>query len=515
MVNFNTTKALSTLINPSSILPVATIEAVTTGGRTYQAYKRGGKEEGTERLREESISAVFWLFGVKVLNSLGDFLGKKIGIENLDIDLGADELRAPYLNIPESKRFKTCAFKFGKIIGSAAIATFLMGVVLPRFNHKLTNMARKAQGLEPIPEKNEKKSANNASKKIETEGLKQNQMSAQNFAVLSSGAKPLNIQDFVSSSKEDAKNLTFKGVTEFLATGSHYLENNTACRLMSTDVGMIAGRVANSRNKFEGMEFLFRDTSSIYFYLFAAPHTHALLNKITNNTAIHPDSLNVLKAHLVTSIGEDKISLDDFMKRTKTVPPDIKDALSKVPFDKKGVVTLDKFNEATNSIYKEKAKIMSQMQPKMKGVSLLSKQQAELVLSSGWISEPEFLKKAVNAGTYGAALDNKKYVPRKTIEKIVSSLDKFNDNLVKYAKSKGVDEIDAKFIEKYAKRTLNMNLAFRVSGMAVAGFGLAYLIPKLQYKMTELRTGSKQFPGTATYSNDNNDIKNTPLNANA
>lgn len=503
MVNFNATKALSTLMDPGKILPVAIIEGVTTGGRTYQAYQRGGKEEGSERLREESISAVFWLFGVKVLNSLGDFLGKKIGIENLDIDLGRDELRAPYLNIPEASRFKTCAFKFGKIITSAAIATFLMGVVLPRLNHKITNMARKAQGLEPIPEKGENKPS------------KTNENAAKAAGVSSFALGAPNIYDFINSSKQNAKNLSFKGITEFLATGSHYLENNTACRLMSTDVGMIAGRVANSRNKFEGMEFLFRDTSSIYFYLFAAPHTHALLNKITNNTPIQPDSLDVLKTHLVTSIGDEKMSLDDFLKRAKTAPSDIDNIMSNIPFDKKGIITLDKFNEATHNAYKQKAKIMSQMQPKMNGVSLLSKQQAERVLSSGWTSEPEFLKKAVNAGTYGAALNDKKYVPRKTIEKIVTSIDKFNDNLVKYAKSKGVDEIDAKFIEKYAKRTVNMNLAFRIAGMAVAGFGLAYLIPKLQYKMTELRTGSKQFPGTATYSDDKNDAKNKPLNASA
>ena len=66
MVNFNTTRALSTLVNPDKILPVAVIETVGTVGRTYQGYKRGGKVEGRERFREETTGAIFWLFGVKI-----------------------------------------------------------------------------------------------------------------------------------------------------------------------------------------------------------------------------------------------------------------------------------------------------------------------------------------------------------------------------------------------------------------------------------------------------------------
>ena len=40
---------------------------------------------------------------------------------------------------------------------------------------------------------------------------------------------------------------------------------------------------------------------------------------------------------------------------------------------------------------------------------------------------------------------------------------------------------------------------------------LEILIPKIQYKLTELRTGSKEFPGTANYSKDAEN-KNTGKN---
>ena len=59
----NSTKALSTLLNPDKILPVAIVETAGTAGRTYKGYQRGGKIEGRERLREETSTAIFWLFG--------------------------------------------------------------------------------------------------------------------------------------------------------------------------------------------------------------------------------------------------------------------------------------------------------------------------------------------------------------------------------------------------------------------------------------------------------------------
>jgi len=475
MVNFNTTTALSTLMNPDKILPVAIIETVGTAGRTYQGYKRGGKVEGRERLREETTGAIFWLFGVKVLNKIGDFIGKKIGIQNLDVDLGKDELRAPFLNNVKEGAGKTAAFKFGKVAASAAIATFFMGFVLPKINHKLTEMSQEKdkEAKNPPP-----------------------------VSLISPSF--LSMDDFVKNSKKQS--LNFKGtgaVVDFLSTAAYNLENKTAWRLMSTDVGMIAGRVANSRNEFEGFEFLFRDSTAIYFYLFATPHVVSLLNKITGNTPVHPDSLEVYKNHLTNLMGDGKYSLEEFSSKTKEIPSNLSEILEKIKF-KKDVTTLKEFNEATSNLYEAKALKMSELQPKMLNESILSKQQVIDVLSSGWNTEPEFIKKALEAGTYGASSDSKKFVSRKVTEGIRESIDKFSSNLVKYASNKGLKEVDASVVQNFAKRTTNLNFAFRLLGMAVSGFGIAYLIPKIQYKLTELRTGSKEFPGTADYSDKKN-----------
>lgn len=496
MLNLNTTKALSTLMNPDKILPVAMIEVACTGGRTYNGYKRGGKVEGRERLREETTGAVFWLFGVKVLNKIGDIIGEKIGIKNLDVDLGKDELRAPFLNNVKEGANKTIAFKFAKVAGSAAIATFFLGFVLPKVNQKITELSRNKERDSAVQPSGDNLELNNDEKN--------KQLNGQSLILPSAmGLTYPSMDNFVNSVKQ--KNITFKGnspVIDFLSTAAYNLENKTAWRLMSTDVGMIAGRVANSRNKFEGFEFLFRDTTSIYFYLFATPHVVSLLNKMTGNTPIHPDSLEVFKNHLVNSMGDEKYTLEEFKQNTKEAPADLTNILAKIKF-KKDVVSLNEFNNATAGLYKEKALKMSQLQPKMLGESILSKQQIVDVLSKGWNTDPEFIKKVLDAGTYGAASNPKKFVSRKVVEGIRDSVDKFTQNLVKYASDKGIKEIDAKFVQSFAKRTTNMNFAFRVLGMIVSGFGIAFLIPKIQYKLTELRTGSKEFPGTKDYSDDN------------
>ncbi len=486
MLNFNTTKALSTLINPDKVLPVALVETAGTVGRTYKGYQRGGKIEGRERLREETSTAIFWLFGVKVLNSIGDFIGKKLGLKYLNTDLGRDELRAPFLNIPKDVRAKTCAFKFGKVAASALIATALTGFILPKLNHKITNWSKAKVGEEA----NNIQNGSNVSKEVSA------------LKLAPSSFVP-SMEEFANNAKKSA--LSFKGgLVENICKITHFAENTTVGRLISTDAGMIFGRVKNSRNPFEGFEFAFRDTSSIYFYLFATGHTAALLAKVTGNTPMHPDVLKVTEQHLVKSMGDNKFTPDEFANYSKTVPANISSVLAKIPFNKKGVVTLDEFKAATGGMYDTKARLMSEMQPLLDGKSVLSKMQAADIISEGWNTNPEFLKNALDKGTYGAALDKSKYVSRKVCEEIRTSVDKFTENLVKNAKAKGVDLIDADFVKKFSKQTTNKNLLYRLAGIAVSCFGIAWLIPKIQYKITEIRTGSKDFPGTADYSNPSN-----------
>ena len=77
--------------------PIIGLEATVTGGRTLQAYKRGGEDEARDRLIEETTGAVVWLGGVKVINDyVGDPILKKLF--GADFDVGKDKLRTPFDN---------------------------------------------------------------------------------------------------------------------------------------------------------------------------------------------------------------------------------------------------------------------------------------------------------------------------------------------------------------------------------------------------------------------------------
>ena len=83
-----------------SIVPVMLLEAFVEGGRTYQAYRRGGFTEARERFTEEFVGAVFWFSGVPLFDKLiNKFVGEKIyKLPETDFHTGKDELRNPFKN---------------------------------------------------------------------------------------------------------------------------------------------------------------------------------------------------------------------------------------------------------------------------------------------------------------------------------------------------------------------------------------------------------------------------------
>lgn len=139
-------------------LPVIALEAFVEGGRTYQAYKRGGFDEARERITEEFSGAVFWLGGVTALNALFEKLGQKIlKLPNINVDIAKDGSHNPLANYLHSERTKEGAkilektmarFKFVKVISSVLIANAFIGFVLPKINQAITRSYHKNKPLQ-------------------------------------------------------------------------------------------------------------------------------------------------------------------------------------------------------------------------------------------------------------------------------------------------------------------------------------------------------------------------------
>ena len=233
-------RIITSMTRADAMGPIIALEATVTGGRTIQAHKRGGIEAARERLIEESTGAVVWLGGVKFLNWVGDKILDKAFKTNFDV--GTDNvLRTPFENF--IKRFPNqrlspraiSLIKAGKVLSSVLLADAFIGLVVPPLNQKLTRKLR-------------------AKKEAET----------QDKLVLEKNVEA------------NSANPTFKG--SLINAFTHAIENTNTGKLLSTDAGLVSGRMYSARNKEERREIAIRDIGSIYFYMWAQGHVGSLMN---------------------------------------------------------------------------------------------------------------------------------------------------------------------------------------------------------------------------------------------
>lgn len=290
-------KPLGQFYNSNAVIPTLIIESGVTAGRSYEANKRGGKKEATERLVEQGISALVWVYGVKILQKTGEFLGKKIfknasafkegansnnelasRIKNFDFDINKEVIKRNNINP------KIANFKCANMVAATAIATVFIGFILPKINHKISSKINK---------KNEEK--NNVS-----------------------ALKPVSFEDY-------KKQISFKG--NAINSFANILENNSTARLFITDLGVVSGRFKNGRNKYERIEGLFRDIASIYFYLGATNNIVGLLNKLTSTVNIDPKVAEAELEALREQI-QNKGNVEEFLSKIKDNSNFTKKALS-------------------------------------------------------------------------------------------------------------------------------------------------------------------------------------------
>lgn len=523
--------AVSILGDSSKLPPVIMLEGTVTGGRTYQAYKRGGKTEALERVREESIAAFFWIFGVKMFNKIGDAIGKHVlKLPITDFDTGEDALRTPMKNAIESIRYKKPAeflkgkardavingreisdkalagFKFGKIALSVLASISVIGIALPKFNQKLTaNRLKKEKA-----EKDNKKNSN----------------------IIPSGIESFKQKIGASTA---ASGVAFAG--SFLNTASYNLENHPIIRLLANDCGMLVGRTANARNKDERIEILFRDVASIYFYLRCREDIKNLLQNHTSGgklTKLNPNCAGVVSDFMLKKAKESGgiLNMDDFKGKisegNKAVLAEFDERAKKEGSKiKDGVIDLDELKRFLPETLWEKAEKMSRLQPKQQLTrSVLTREQLEDVLSDGGMTNPEFLldayKKHFNKKKFftkevdDILTNDYKFISKKDINAFRSDLKEYVNAVSEYAakrSSEVSDEIIKKgysatddlikkgsvvtenIIKKANKASTMKSFGFFALGFAVSAAFLSTIIPKTQYLITKLRTGKNEFPG--------------------
>lgn len=339
-------KFVTQLDKSGAILPVVLLEGTVTGGRTYQAYKRDGFVEARERVTEESLGAIFWLFGATMFGALFDKIAQTFMKIPKDMpDVGVDIGRSPFKNYVKDKVSKLkvspeylAKFSVGKTAASLITACLFIGYVVPKVNQAIT---RHIYGRMDKKDPNHEKAPNPYTTKLTikdarsifsakgisinaVENFKATKELASSLKGLSQVAQPVTtnstevqnaVQKADSTISSNGTNLgqnpSFKGSTDSLLRIVQNFEENAIWKLMGTDVGTVSGRTLNARNKDERVEILFRDISSIYFYCFSMPAIMKFMNNRDSfgglNTKLNPMSAMEVHNYLIDKMAEQKM----------------------------------------------------------------------------------------------------------------------------------------------------------------------------------------------------------------
>ena len=309
------------------------------------------------------------------------------------------------------------------------------------------------------------------------------------------------------------------------------IENTNTGKLLSTDAGLVSGRMYSARNNDERREIAIRDIGSIYFYMWAQNHVGNLLNFAESGrfSRLNPSTANILDEQLAKFLESKggEMTVEEFKNAVLGKnPAEIKlpeSINNKLETEELGRITkfMNKFRnkpvEPLQAVEISKLKEvkelqsvwtrieeMSKLQPLRQGKAVITKQQIIDAINVAEINNPEFLDNVFNeftggnldknTGKYvgGASKNEYKYVSNKKLYNLKADMENYVKDLCKGAK-------DGKVTKDTLKKMKNKNLVYSginfVAGFAVAALFLSTLIPKFQYWVTRQKTGKDEFPG--------------------
>jgi len=493
-------KFVAQVSNPKALLPVILLETTVIAGRSYQAYKRGGKTECRERLIDESLTAMVWFGVITWLNTAFSKLIKqkgifdKKGLPEIEVDVGSDAIRNPLQNAIRKRpniKNKICSLKFMKIFGASLAGIYLSGIVLPKFYQSITRKVlnqkkqEKLKQIQNTPQAINPTQSNNAQTNNE---LPQN--------------NKVSMDDFLKR-VSPKKQMAFGSAATFI----HALENNPIYKLLTVDTGLFAGRVYSSRNADEGFEFGFRDVISAFFYMFSTPLIFNLISKYIDkykgkNTNLDPKTAQFVTETLTKQLDKKAMNINefkDFILGTN------RDLATKILHKIEGeTVDIERLKKVVSELIPDKqfgetiikrAEEFIALRPEGSAKSLLPTSEVINSVMGGKFNDPKFLKEAINVATDGISQNPDRFISYKEIDKIKYKIIEYGNSIVDYAKNQGKSNVTSDIITQVRNRNFICKSAYTLVGLAVSALFLSTLIPKLQYKITEWRTGNKEFPG--------------------
>ena len=493
-------KVITSMTKSDALAPVIALEGCVVTGRTYQAYKRGKWDEARERFIEEIMGSITWLGGVFSLNWLGDKVVAKILKSNgKNFDVGKDKLRTPFDNFMKKvapKKFtptQVAGIKSVKVLTSIILANLFIGFVVPKVNQGLTKKIRHERKIEQQQQK-------------------------------------------IVAPETPKNELSFKGAMNAVNAFTNIIENTNAGKLLSSDAGIVSGRMYNARRPEERREIAIRDIGSIYFYMWASGHVGNLLNFIESGkaTRLNPNTAQILDKHLQDYIGDKDMDVQEFREAVLGKPNEVKisdklkfeseevSGLSKLikkkPLEIIKLSELEKAGDIPQDVL-ERARKLAELQPEKLGEKVLTKQQVIDAYNKAEINNVKLLHNAFSEFTGGEGIeigknakgkpirsqfeftggkyiDEYRFVSNKKLYKLKSQMEQYVETICKEAKD---GKINKKLLEKVKNKNILYSGINFAAGFIVAATFLSTLIPKFQYYVTKKKTGVDAFPGTYDY----------------
>lgn len=484
-----------------ALAPVIALESCVVTGRTYQAYKRGKWDEARERFIEEIMGSITWLGGVLSLNWLGDkVVAKLLKSNGKNFDVGTDSiLRTPFDNFMrkiKTKRFtptQVAGIKSAKVLTAIVLANLFIGFVVPKANQALTRKVRHER-------------------KVEKE------------------------QQKLFSAELKSADIAFKGGMNAINAFTNIIENTNAGKLLSSDAGIVTGRMYNARRPEERREIAIRDIGSIYFYMWASGHVGNIMNMIESGkaTRLNPNTAFILDKHLQDFLGEKSMEVNEFRKAILGNPKEVSlpnvltfeqqelgwfsKLLNKKPLEVIKLSEVERIKDIPSDVL-ERARKMSALQPEKLGEKVLTKQQLIDAYNKAEINNTRLLNNVFSEFTGGKGKqigkdakgkpiyskyeftggkynDEYRFVSNKKLYKLKEQMEQYVETICKEARS---GKIDKALLDKVRNKNIMYSGLNFAAGFVVAATFLSTLIPKFQYYVTRKATGVDAFPGTYDY----------------
>jgi hypothetical protein len=497
---FNPTanNVLAKLDDNKSMFSVALQDAGSSVGRMAVERSRG-PHATRERIIEEALTLLIWGYGInfmknQVYDRLAPKIFPKIQKPNLNIDL-LSKKNPQHLSEGTYGKFRKAfgeiyqdldavvtkptvqqAYRrsnIAKFIIATIIPVLLIAFGIPTFNQWLT---RKKVA-------NEKQTKLQQTMSVQTPAQNGSQASTQTsfrHPSLFNGFEGRIQQNTVL--QPSSGKLRFQGLGTLIAnTASTFLQNEQYNTLLVDGV-LSGGRIAKARNENERIEISWREGAIIFFLYFAQKfiktHIANLIDQIfKTNSQMEFQAMRHLRETYGT--GEQLTNLSKDL-----------DASRKLVFEHvfKGIQD----NQGLSNTEKLQAYVSGKMKDDHQQIE---KKMAELIRELFLNQETDKAKLLIETGKTsqwipmlkgGVHLDLSQKIQVEPMLRFLHSMESVTQGLTK--------EGNASF-GKLIKRNMTARFGAMSSAMAICGFFLGYLFPKIQQWITYKRTGKNYFPG--------------------